>query len=64
VLAQLLGAALRHLAADGLLPAVDDRIKVVAAVAGGYVLGKALPEVDPINFSPRIKVPSIMVNGR
>jgi hypothetical protein len=43
---------------------VEHRIKVVAAVGGGYEFGKILPEVDPFNFSPHIKVPYLMVNGR
>jgi len=53
------GAAL-----GGLLPALDDRIKVIAVVGGGLWLARALAEVDPINFAPRIRVPVLMVNGR
>jgi formylglycine-generating enzyme required for sulfatase activity/dienelactone hydrolase/predicted Ser/Thr protein kinase len=48
----------------GLLPALDERIKVVALVGGGFEYGSALPEVNPINFAPRIKAPVLMVNGR
>jgi dienelactone hydrolase len=48
----------------GLLPALENRIKVVTVVGGGYFFDKVLPEVDPVNFTPRIKVPFLMVNGR
>jgi eukaryotic-like serine/threonine-protein kinase len=47
-----------------LLPALEDRIKVIALVGGGFDLHKTLPEVDPLNFAPRIKAPVLMVNGR
>jgi hypothetical protein len=48
----------------GLLPALDGRIKVIALVGGGFDLRKTLPEVDPLNFTPRITAPILMVNGR
>ena len=31
---------------------------------GGLHFFKELPESDPINFLPRIKIPVLMVNGR
>ena len=31
---------------------------------GGFYLQKALPEVDQINFAPRVQVPVLMLNGR
>ncbi len=43
---------------------MEPRIKLAVLVAGGLDFGKALPEVDPINFAPRVKVPVLMVNGR
>jgi len=33
-------------------------------VGGGLKFGKALPEVDALNFAPHVKVPVLMVNGR
>jgi eukaryotic-like serine/threonine-protein kinase len=48
----------------GLLPALEDRIKVVALVGAGFDRHKMLPEVDPINFAPRIRAPVLMVSGR
>ncbi len=43
---------------------VEPRIKSAVLVAGGFDFGKALPEVDPLNFAPHVKVPVLMVNGR
>jgi len=31
---------------------------------GGCANGRILPEVDPINFVPHIKIPVLMINGR
>ena len=36
-----------------LLPAMDDRIKVVALHPAGFSRSGTLPEVDQINFAPR-----------
>jgi serine/threonine protein kinase/formylglycine-generating enzyme required for sulfatase activity/cephalosporin-C deacetylase-like acetyl esterase len=43
---------------------MEPRIKLAVLVGGGFDFGKALPEVDPINFASRVKVPVLMVNGR
>ena len=34
---------------------MEPRIKLAVLVGGGFDFGKALPEVDPINFAPRVK---------
>jgi len=47
-----------------ILPAVEPRIKAVILIVGGLNLQKALPEVEPINFAPRIKAPTLMLNGK
>jgi eukaryotic-like serine/threonine-protein kinase len=47
-----------------ILPAVEDRIKVCVLIVGGFYLQRALPEVDGLNFAPRVKVPVLMLNGR
>jgi len=52
------GAAL-----GSLLPALEDRIKVCVLVVPGFYLQKCLPEVDQLNFAPRVKVPVLMLNG-
>jgi len=46
-----------------IISAVEDRIKTNIYVSGGLV-NKVRPEVWPINFLPRVKVPTIMLNGR
>ncbi len=46
------------------LPAMEPRIKTVLLVGGGFEFQKTLPEVDPINFAPRVKQPALMINGR
>jgi hypothetical protein len=45
------------------IPAVEDRIKAILAVAGGLHL-RGRPEVNPINYVGRVKVPTLMMNGR
>ena len=47
-----------------ILPALEDRIRVCVLVVGGFNLQKSLPEVDELNFAPRVKVPVLMLNGR
>ena len=53
------GAAL-----GAILPAVEERIKTVILVGGGFEFQKTRPEVDAINFAPRVRQPVLMVNGR
>jgi formylglycine-generating enzyme required for sulfatase activity/dienelactone hydrolase len=47
-----------------LLPALESRLKTLLLVAGGFPLQKTRPEVDPINFAPRITVSTLMLSGR
>jgi eukaryotic-like serine/threonine-protein kinase len=47
----------------GLIPAVEPRIKTVILNVGGMVMQKSQPEVDPINFITRIRIPVLMING-
>jgi eukaryotic-like serine/threonine-protein kinase len=47
-----------------ILPAVEKRIKVLVLIGGGFYPGKKLPEVDEINFAPRVTMPTLMINGR
>jgi dienelactone hydrolase len=46
------------------LLAVEDRFKAAVLYSGGFYLTKTLPEVDPIHFAPRVKLPVLMLNGR
>ena len=48
----------------GIYPAVEKRIKAVVLNVGGMVMTKSLPEVDQINFLPRIVQPVLMLNGK
>jgi dienelactone hydrolase len=51
--------------AGPLLTAIEDRFKASILYAGGLYPGPPqLPEVDPLNFAPRIRVPTLMLNGR
>jgi eukaryotic-like serine/threonine-protein kinase len=47
----------------GIIPAIEKRIKVVVLNVGGMGMEKALPEVDQINYLPRITQPVLMLNG-
>jgi eukaryotic-like serine/threonine-protein kinase len=51
-------------AMGGLMPAVEPRIKVSILVVAGLAFEAARPEVDPINFLPRITIPTLMLNGK
>jgi eukaryotic-like serine/threonine-protein kinase len=44
--------------------ALDDRLKVGVAHAGGFPGSKMPAEIDPINFAPRVRQPMLMLNGR
>ena len=50
----------------GSLPlALDKRFKAAVLWSGGFSTGGTiLPEVDPINFAPRVTTPVLMLNGR
>ncbi len=48
----------------GLMPAIEPRIKVSILQVAGLSFAAAQPEVDPVNFLPRIRIPTLMVNGR
>jgi eukaryotic-like serine/threonine-protein kinase len=52
------GAAL-----GAIIPAVEERLKASVLVAGGF-LGRPRPEADPINYVTRVKVPTLMLNGK
>jgi serine/threonine protein kinase/dienelactone hydrolase len=43
--------------------ALEPRFKT-AVLADGGVCGDPLPEVNPFNFAPHIKIPVLMINGR
>jgi dienelactone hydrolase len=47
-----------------IIPAVEERLKALVLVVGGFWQQKAVPEVEQINFAPRVKAPVLMLNGR
>jgi len=52
-------------AIDGVvLVAVESRIRTAIFSSGGFRLDRAPPEVEPINFAPRIKIPVLLIAGR
>lgn len=46
-----------------IITAVEHRFKAVILVAGGLSVQRSLPEVEQLNFVPRIKAPALMLNG-
>ena len=51
-------------AMGAILPAVEDRLKVLVLIGPGFWLQKRFPAADQINFAPHVKVPVLMLNGR
>jgi dienelactone hydrolase len=43
--------------------ATEDRIKAAVLALGG-TRARGLPEVNPVNYIPRVEVPTLMLNGR
>jgi eukaryotic-like serine/threonine-protein kinase len=42
---------------------VEPRLKATVFLGGGLGRGRNAPEADPLNFVPRIQVPTLMING-
>ena len=47
-----------------IIPALEPRIKASVLHVAGFCFQKALPEVDQINFITRVKIPTLMLNGK
>lgn len=47
-----------------IIPAVESRIQASILLSGGLASGRALPEVDQINYVTRVMAPTLMLNGR
>lgn len=47
-----------------ILPALEPRLKVSVLIVGGFCQEETLPEVDQVNFTPRVTIPVLMLNGR
>lgn len=48
----------------GIIPAVENRLKASVLTAGGLGAQKARPEANVINYVTRIKIPTLMLNGK
>ncbi len=48
----------------GIFPAVEKRFKVIILNVGGMEMNKSLPEVDQLNYLPRVTQPVLMLNGK
>ncbi len=46
------------------LLAVEKRIKVAVLRGAGLAFESVLPEADPFNYLPKVKIPVLMLNGR
>jgi len=46
------------------LTAIEPRFHASVLLSGGLYAARGGPETDLVNFAPRIKVPTLMVNGR
>ena len=51
-------------AMGGIMLAVETRFKASVLLIAGLEFRRSLPEVDPVNFLPRIKTPLLMLNGK
>lgn len=48
----------------GIMPAVEKRIKAIVLNVGGMEMNKTFPEVDQLNYLPRVTQPLLMLNGK
>jgi pimeloyl-ACP methyl ester carboxylesterase len=51
-------------ALGALIPAVEPRIRSSVLLVAGLGFDRTRPEVDPVNYLPRITIPTLMLNGR
>ena len=47
-----------------IMVAIENRFKTGLLIVGGMRVQNKKPEVDPLNFLPRINIPILMLNGR
>jgi len=47
-----------------ILPAVENRLKVNVLMGPGFYLEETRPEVDQVNFAPRVTIPTLILDGR
>ncbi len=51
-------------AMGAIMTAVEPRFKASVLIVGGLMMQDVQPVADPFNFLPRVKVPTLMINGR
>jgi hypothetical protein len=52
-------------AIDGVeLVAMENRFRTAVFLSGGFRFIRVPPEIEPINFAPRVKVPTLLLGGR
>jgi eukaryotic-like serine/threonine-protein kinase len=47
----------------GIVPAIDDRVRLNLLNLGGFG-GDDRPEVNPVSFLPRVRIPTLLLSGR
>jgi eukaryotic-like serine/threonine-protein kinase len=47
-----------------LLLGLEPRVKAAVLYVAGLKLQRSLPEADPFNYAPRVRIPVLMMNGR
>jgi dienelactone hydrolase/tRNA A-37 threonylcarbamoyl transferase component Bud32 len=48
----------------GLIPAIEPRLKTAVLYVAGLTMERPRPEVDPIHYLPRVRIPVLMLNGK
>jgi dienelactone hydrolase len=48
----------------GIIPAVEERLKVSVLITAGMLAGRSRPEVNEINYVSRVKIPTLILNGK
>jgi dienelactone hydrolase len=44
--------------------ALENRVRAAVLADGAFPPSRWRPEIDPLNFAPRVKIPVLMINGR
>jgi eukaryotic-like serine/threonine-protein kinase len=44
--------------------AIEDRFAASVLVSGGLASNPGMPDVSQVNFAPRVRTPTLMINGR
>jgi eukaryotic-like serine/threonine-protein kinase len=50
-------------ALGGIMPAVETRLRCNVLQVAGMLFQRSLPEVDQLNYLPRVRQPTLMLNG-